>query len=370
MEQAAARNNELSFHPVCSIFPLMPEEQLAALAADIREHGLREPIVVAGNAILDGRNRWLACQKSAREPWTVEWDRHGSLLDFVLSVNLHRRHLSTSQRAMVAGRIATMKSGERTDLQSNDIRSSPGTISVDGAAVLMAVSKPSVFRAKAVLEGGTPDEIHAVEEGRATVNSIVRKVWARNRDQKRQQTAEVIALPVLPRSHGPAPKLPEGMTRSQLAASAVELRETLGSAEAVASVLKIDRKVCGQLIDIMMIGRRRDLGPRDTLLAERALAHLDDVHVPLSSLCEMLAPIADRLWGKGRKGKISRAGLEANRAERFERGFGILLQACRNGSKIEIPHMAPAKAKEVLAELREAVSHVRELMEKIERSSK
>ncbi len=43
----------------------------------------------------------------------------GTIENFILSKNLYRRHLTTSQRAMTAGRLANMKSGSRTDLGPN-----------------------------------------------------------------------------------------------------------------------------------------------------------------------------------------------------------------------------------------------------------
>lgn len=45
----------MKFHPYADIFPMMSDVEFAALCEDIKENGLRNPI-------LDGRNRWRACQ--------------------------------------------------------------------------------------------------------------------------------------------------------------------------------------------------------------------------------------------------------------------------------------------------------------------
>jgi ParB-like chromosome segregation protein Spo0J len=88
---------ELKPHPAARLFPRMPDEQFQALKADIKEHGQLEPIVIWKNRILDGVHRYKACKELGVEPKTTDWHGQGSLVTFVVSRNLHRRHLNKSQ---------------------------------------------------------------------------------------------------------------------------------------------------------------------------------------------------------------------------------------------------------------------------------
>ena len=94
----------LTFNPVADIFQLLEGAEFDDLVADIAAHGVREPITIYKCQILDGRNRYLACQKLGIACPTRQFGGEESeLLDFVVSANLIRRHLSESQRASGAG---------------------------------------------------------------------------------------------------------------------------------------------------------------------------------------------------------------------------------------------------------------------------
>src|SRR5262245_58355928 len=102
----------MEFHPVANIFPLMEGTEFEALKADIAANGLREPIWTFDGQIVDGRNRYRACQELGIEPATCEWNGRGSLVKFVVSLNLHRRHLTSSQSAVVALEVGPWRAKE------------------------------------------------------------------------------------------------------------------------------------------------------------------------------------------------------------------------------------------------------------------
>jgi hypothetical protein len=93
----------LEFHEVSNIFPMMEKAEFEALKEDIRQNGLNEAIWLYKDKILDGRNRYLACMEMRVKPRFQNYTgSEDSLIDFVLSLNLHRRHLSISQKACLA----------------------------------------------------------------------------------------------------------------------------------------------------------------------------------------------------------------------------------------------------------------------------
>lgn len=90
----------MELHPLCTLFPRITGAEFEALKADILAHGLREPIVVHAGFILDGGNRYRACVEAGVEP-TFKDFAGDNPVSFVLSANLHRRHLSAGQQAAI-----------------------------------------------------------------------------------------------------------------------------------------------------------------------------------------------------------------------------------------------------------------------------
>ena len=123
--------------------------------------------------IIDGRNRYRACLEAGVEPRFEEWNGEGDLVKFVVSLNLHRRHLDESQRAMVAGRVANMEVGRPENNCSN-----LSNISQSQAAELVNVARTSLQSAVKVLDHGTKQLVKAVDDGLIPVSRAAHLVSA------------------------------------------------------------------------------------------------------------------------------------------------------------------------------------------------
>ena len=169
---ASCAVTDLTFHPLAGLFHLMEGAEFDELRDDIKQHGLLEPLCEFEGKLLDGRNRLRAC-KAAGIPipsnMVERFDskKHGDPLAWVLSKNLKRRHLNESQRAWVAAKMATMRQGERTDLEpSATLRK----VDQAAAAAIFKVSERSIQKAAIVRKHGTAELQHVVEQGDLTVN--------------------------------------------------------------------------------------------------------------------------------------------------------------------------------------------------------
>jgi N6-adenosine-specific RNA methylase IME4 len=154
----------LDFHTLASLFPLLEGADFDGLVDDIRTHGLREPVVLYQGRVLDGRNRLRACELAGVAP-RFETYTGDDPVAYMISLNLRRRHLSESQRAMVAAKLATLAHGQR---QTGQLAAVP---TQDEAAALLNVGDRSVRRAVEVRDRGADALISAVERGEISVSA-------------------------------------------------------------------------------------------------------------------------------------------------------------------------------------------------------
>ena len=168
------------FHPIANLFPLIEGEEFDAFVADVGAKMLAERIITLQGMILDGRNRYRALlalgtitvETPLTDPrWFVEFNEANfgadaiaaGPLEHVISLNLRRRHLTTEQRSFLGVEMATMRQGERVDLEPS---AKLPKVDQETAARLVGVSARSVRSAKTIQERGTPALVEAVKSGR------------------------------------------------------------------------------------------------------------------------------------------------------------------------------------------------------------
>lgn len=101
----------LELHPLCTLFPRLAGAEFEALKADIVANGQHEPITVYEGLVLDGGNRYRACIEAGIEPKTKPFTG-ADPVSFVLSANLHRRHLMPGQHAIIVSRAQDWASAQ------------------------------------------------------------------------------------------------------------------------------------------------------------------------------------------------------------------------------------------------------------------
>jgi ParB-like chromosome segregation protein Spo0J len=160
-------NNKIyKYHQYANLFPLLEREDYNNLKEDINKNGLLESIYLYNDKIIDGRNRYRCCIDLGIEPIFKQYDgEEKDLLSFILSLNLHRRHLSESQRSIIAAKLANLDPGR----PASNLIVSIATVSQSDAAAALDVSRVSVNRANRVLNRGSEELVDLVESGKLGV---------------------------------------------------------------------------------------------------------------------------------------------------------------------------------------------------------
>lgn len=207
-------------HPAAELFPMMADAELDELAADIHARGQVFPIILLDGKILDGRNRYEACLRIDRTPDLMEWRDWVRLsvsegnagprlipepdpIDWAVSMNLQRRHLSTDQRGLVGSKVAALKellehegTAARERMRAGARKARKG--SANGAtlekpaksgktaaivAKLVGVSPRTIERAKEVTTK-RPELLEQIASAKMTLNQAVKAIKREEQDKQ------------------------------------------------------------------------------------------------------------------------------------------------------------------------------------------
>ena len=185
---------DLESHKYADIFPMIENNELENLKSDIKEHGLLQPIIMLDNKILDGRNRYTACKQLGITPKFEEY-KGDKPLEFVISLNLKRRHLTQSQAGVIAldvlpmlEELARQRQGSREDIVEKLPQSDKARSAVQ-AGKLFNVSEKYVREAKKLKET-SPELLEEVRLGHKNFSEINKELKIKQAEEKKEKLKE------------------------------------------------------------------------------------------------------------------------------------------------------------------------------------
>ena len=182
---------KLLAHPAADILPNMADDEFEKLKEDIAEHGLHHEIVRCDGQILDGRHRYRACLEIGLEPRFREYDGDDPVR-YVMSANVHRRHLNTSQRAVVAAQLTSLRrGGDRSKAQICGLNHAQ-------AAEQLNVSPRLVDKASALLNAANdgrvdPEVVEAVRDGNMRLEQASKEIPCVPKQQQKKHLSRKAA---------------------------------------------------------------------------------------------------------------------------------------------------------------------------------
>lgn len=166
-------------HKYASIFPMIEGVAFEELKKDIMENGLQQTIITYNGKILDGRNRYKACKELGIEPNFEEY-KGDKPLEFVISLNLKRRHLNEGQKAVISLDILPMFQEEAKKRQAThkegDVYLTPLMEEAKGESAeqvgkILGVGKSYIYEAKKIKESN-PELLEVIRRGEKTLTEV------------------------------------------------------------------------------------------------------------------------------------------------------------------------------------------------------
>jgi ParB-like chromosome segregation protein Spo0J len=179
-------NEIYKIHDLCKLFPPMTDEEYEALMKSMKERGFdtAEPVILLDGMILDGRHRYSAALDTDTEPVFRDFNEEDPLA-FVIRKNMHRRHLTTSQRSAIAAEIcATYRADPPNGGTAKD------------AADAMNVSLRSTERAASVMQK-SPHKFEEVKAGKKTVGAAEKEISDERKSRKSKSNALEQAIKII-----------------------------------------------------------------------------------------------------------------------------------------------------------------------------
>lgn len=223
---------KLTQHPLSAAFPSMSEADFLALKDDIDDKGQREPIIIFEDMVLDGWHRYRACTEIGLTPTKFNFPEGEDPVAFVLSHNLHRRHLTGSQRAAAVVACANWAPSGKPANRTPSVHLATNKEMAKSANV----SPSTIKDAKAAHTAGLSD---AVKDGAVTAKEAANIARGTANKPTPSKPAHVEPAPPAPTDDGP--------DAAELAANDQAVKADM---EAIQKILDADDKLAAAYTEI------------------------------------------------------------------------------------------------------------------------
>lgn len=135
------------------LFPAIEGDDLESFEADVLANGVINPVLTYEGQVLDGRNRWEACERlgldcPVERIEDKDWfdESTFSPYTYVASLNFSRRHLTQSQKAMVSADLARIRMEDaRSDLMDGETAEEARKAASDAVGVSESYTKRAQY---------------------------------------------------------------------------------------------------------------------------------------------------------------------------------------------------------------------------------
>lgn len=150
-----------------------------ALERSILAEGCRDALVLWGEVLIDGHNRYAICQKHGIEFKTVQNTRFNSIEDVMLWMidnHLARRSVSDFQRGVLALRkkeivASRLRQTEESIAGDSPAAEVPSKQTREEVAKIAGISSNAITQIEKIQRAATPELVEAVRSGTISINA-------------------------------------------------------------------------------------------------------------------------------------------------------------------------------------------------------
>lgn len=172
-----------------ALIPPLSEEEYKQLEENCLKEGIRDPLVVWGDVLIDGHNRYEIAQIHNLPYKTVQHDFSGDseAVAWIIQNQLGRRNLSAYDRSVLALKLKPeiaekAKAGQASHTGQGYLKSDKAVRTMDALAQIAGVGHDTIHKVEKIEEKASPETKQLLREGKLSINQAYNSVREKPKD--------------------------------------------------------------------------------------------------------------------------------------------------------------------------------------------